>query len=122
MNEVHLFVLHVYDNHEKVVYSKATIRDLRWCTLTTKNSHYSIKGGIQVAFNCEDALLGRPVMFTQMCASIATGTISRKLETGMESKITSAVKTIVKQQMQLDDETLYVHVKSFKRYSKIQSI
>ena len=61
-------------------------------------------------------------MFTQMCASIATGTISRKLVTGVESKITSAVKTIVEQQMQLDDETLYVQVKSFKWYSKIQSI
>ena len=61
-------------------------------------------------------------MFTQMCASIATGIISRKLGTGVESKITSAVKTIVEQQMQLDDETLYVQVKSFKRYSKIQSI
>ena len=43
-------------------------------------------------------------MFTQMCASIATGTISRKPGTGMKSKITSAVKTIVEQQMQQDDE------------------
>ena len=61
-----------------------------------------------------------------MCASVATGTISRKPGTGVESKITSAVKTIVEQQMQLDDETrdniyiisdetLYVHMKSFKR-------
>ena len=70
--------------------------------------HYS---GIHIAFNCEDALPGRPAMFKQMCASVATGTISR---TGVISKITSAVKTIVEQQMQLDDETLYVHVKSFK--------
>ena len=61
-------------------------------------------------------------MFAQMCASIATGTISRKPGTSVESKITSAVKTIVEQQMQLDDEILYVHVKSFKRYLKIQSI
>ena len=57
-------------------------------------------------------------MFTQMCASVATGTISRKPGTGVKSKITSAVKTIVEQQMQLDDETLYVHVKLFKRNSK----
>ena len=82
--------------------------------------HYSIKAGIQVAFNCEDALPGRPAIFAQMCASVATGTISRKPGTGVKSKITSAVKTIAEQQMQLDDETLYVHVISFKRYSKIQ--
>ena len=55
-------------------------------------------------------------MFTQMCASVAMGTI-RKPGTGVKSKITSAVKTIVEHQMQLDDETLYVHVKSFIRYS-----
>ena len=48
-------------------------------------------------------------MFTQMCASAAKGTISRKPGTGVESKIASAVKTMVEQQMQLDDETLYVH-------------
>ena len=41
---------------------------------------------------------------------------------GVKSKITFAVKTIVEQQMQLDDETLYVHVKSFKRYLKIQIV
>ena len=61
-------------------------------------------------------------MFTQLYASVAMGTISRKPGTGVKSKITSAVKTIVEQQMQLDDETLYVHVKSFKRYSKIQIV
>ena len=60
-------------------------------------------------------------MFTQMCASVATGTISRKPGTGVKSKITSAVKTIVEQQMQLDDETLYVHVKSFKLFRKFKS-
>ena len=74
--------------------------------------HYSIKAEILVPFNYKDALPGRLAMFTQMCASVATGTISRKPGTGVKSKITSAVKTIVEQQMQqLDDETLYVHVK-----------
>ena len=43
----------------------------------------SIKAGIQVAFNCNDAVPGRPAMFTQMCASVATGTISRKPGTGV---------------------------------------
>ena len=70
----------------------------------------------------EDALPGTPATFTQMCASVSTGTISRKPGTGVKSKITSAVKTIVEQQMQLDDEKLYMHVKSFKRYLKIQIV
>ena len=30
-----------------------------------------LKADIQVAFNYEDALPGRPAMFTQMCASLS---------------------------------------------------
>ncbi|KAL5488986.1 hypothetical protein EMCRGX_G018021 [Ephydatia muelleri] len=42
-----------------------------------------------------------------MCASVSTGTISRKPGMGVKSKITFAVKTIAEQQMQLDDETFF---------------